>query len=62
MRGLAQFEIRLLNHSMTARVKISHNVDILAEVQLVYLKVEHSQTLHGVSTFTGENESTVFDW
>ena len=40
------------------RVKISQNVDILAKVYLVHLR---SQTL-SVSTFTGQNESTVFDW
>ena len=33
------------------------NFDILAKVYLV-----HCQTLHVVSTFTGKNESTVFDW
>ena len=38
---------------MIARVKISQNVDILAKVYLVYLKVELCQTLHVVSTFTG---------
>ena len=49
---------------MTARVKISQNVDILAKVYmyLVHLKVKHCQTLLVVSTFTGQNESTVFDW
>ena len=49
-------------HSVTARVKISQNVDILAKVYLVHLKVEHCQTLRVVSTFTGQSESTVFDW
>ena len=46
---------------MTARVKISQNVDIHAKVHvyLVHFKVEHCQTLH---TFTGQNESTFFDW
>ena len=37
---------------VTARVKISQNVDILAKVYLV----EHCQTLRVVSTFTGQNE------
>ena len=32
------------------------------EVCLVHLKVQHCQTLRVVSTFTGQNESTVFDW
>ena len=44
---------------MTARVKISQSVDILAKVYLVHLK---SPTSHVVSTFTGQNKSTVFDW
>ena len=35
---------------------------ILPKVYLVLLKVKHCQTLHVVSTFTGKNESTVFDW
>ena len=47
---------------MTARVKISQNVDIPAKVYLVHLKVKHCQILHVVNTFTGQNESTVFDW
>ena len=47
---------------MTARVKISQNVDILAKVYLMHLKVEHYQTLRVISTFTGQNKSTVFDW
>ena len=47
---------------MTARFKISQNVDILAKVYLVHLKVKHCQTLRVASTFTGQNESTVFDW
>ena len=34
-----------LNPPVTARVKISQNVDILAKVYLVHLKVEHCQTL-----------------
>ena len=49
-----------INPSVTARFKISQNVDILAKVYLVHLKVKHCQTLHVVSTFTGQNESTVF--
>ena len=28
----------------------------------MHLKVEHCQTLHVVSTLTGQNEFTVFDW
>ena len=44
------------------RVKISKNVDILPKIYLVHLKVEHRQTLRVVSTFTGQNESTVFVW
>ena len=54
----------LANPSMTARVKISQNVDILAKVHvyLVHLKVKHCQTSRVVRTFTGQNESTVFDW
>ena len=36
------------------RVKISQNVDIIAKVYLVHLKVEHCQTLRVVSTFTGQ--------
>ena len=56
----------LFNPSVTARVKISQNVDVLAKVYRVHLKVEHCQTLPVVSThvctFTGQNESTVFDW
>ena len=55
---------------MTTRVKINQNVDIhvLAKVvqciymYIVHLKVEHCQTLRVVSTFTGQNESTIFDW
>ena len=35
---------------------------ILVKIYLVHLKFEHCQTLHVVSTFTGQNESTVFDW
>ena len=52
----------LVNPPTTARVKISQNVDILSKVYLVHLKVKHCQTLCVVSTFTGKNESTVFDW
>ena len=33
---------------MTARVKISQNVDIHAKIYLVHLKVEHCQTLGGL--------------
>ena len=36
------------------------NVDILAKVYLVHLKVEYCQTLPVVSTFTGQNESDRF--
>ena len=50
------------NPPATTRVKISQNVDILPKVYLVHLKVKHCQTLRVVSTFTGKNESTVFDW
>ena len=50
------------NPPTTARVKISQNVDILPKVYLVHLKVKHCQTLCVVSTFTGQNEPTVFDW
>ena len=53
-------QIRYVIPSVTARVKISQNFDILANVYLVYLKDKHCQTLHVVSTFTGQNESTVF--
>ena len=45
---------------MTARVKISENV--LAKVFLVHLTVKQSLTLRVVSTFTGQNALTVFDW
>ena len=31
-------------------------------IPVVYLQVEHCQTLRVVSTFTGQNELTVFDW
>ena len=47
---------------MTARVKISQNVDILAKVYPVHIKVEHCQTLRVVSTFTVKNELTSFNW
>ena len=50
------------SHTVTARVKISQNVDVLAKVYLVHLKFEHCQTLRAVSTCTGQNELTVFDW
>ena len=39
----------IVNPPMTARVKISQNVNILAKVYLV-----HCQTLRVVSTFTGQ--------
>ena len=54
--------VNLINPSVTARVKISQNVDILAKVYLVHLKVKHCQTLRVVSTFTGQDESIVFGW
>ena len=47
---------------VTARVKISPNVDKLAKVYPMHLKVKHYPTLRAVSTFTVKNESTVFDW
>ena len=50
------------NPPVTARVKIDQNVDILAKGYLVHLKVKHCQTLCVVSTFTGQNQSAVFDW
>ena len=49
-------------NSVTAGVKISQNVDILAKVYLVHSKVKHCETSRVVSAFTGQNESTVFDW
>ena len=57
-----------VNPPTTTRVKISQNVDVLPKVYLVHLKVRRCQTLRVVlvlvvvSTFTGQNESTVFDW
>ena len=47
----------LFINSVTARVKIIQNVDILAKVHvyLVHWKVEHCQPLRAVSTFTGQN-------
>ena len=49
------------NPPLTAMVKTSQNVDdILAKVYLVHLKVQHCQTVRVVSTFTGQNELTVF--
>ena len=46
---------------MTARVEISQNVcHVLPKVYLVHLKVKHCQTLRVVSTFTDQNELTVF--
>ena len=53
---------KTLNPPTTTRVKISPNVDILPKVYLVHLNVKYCQTLRVVSTFTGQNESTVFDW
>ena len=51
--------IETCSPSMTARVKISQNFDILAMVYLVNL----SRTLSNLTcTFTGQNESTAFDW
>ena len=58
----AQVNKEPFNPPTTAWVKISQNVDILPKVYLVHLKVKHWQTLRVVSTFTGQNESTVFDW
>ena len=43
----------------------SKSVNILKyfpKVNLVHLKVKHCQTLRVVSTFTGQDESTDFDW
>ena len=57
-RHLAHLWI-VCNPPVTARVKISQNCDIHAKVYLV--QGEHCQTLRVVSTFTGQNESTVFD-
>ena len=58
------FCIVSINPPATARDKISQNVDILPKVYLVHvhLKVKHCQTLRVVSTFTGQNELTVFEW
>ena len=52
------------NPSVTARVKNEKKIDILAKahVYLVHIKVEHCRTLYVVSTFTGQNESTIFNW
>ena len=55
-------KILSINPPMTAMVKISQTVDKLAKVYLVHVKVEHCQTLRVVSTFTGQNESTVYQW
>ena len=52
----------IINPPTATRVKISQNFDILPKVYLLHLKVKHCQTLHVVRTFTGKNESTVFDW
>ena len=54
--------IHFSNPPTTTRGKISQNFDILPKVYLVHLKVKHCQTLRVVHTFTGQNESTVFDW
>ena len=35
---------------------------LIPRVYLLHLKVKHCQTLRVVRTFTGQNESTVFDW
>ena len=43
-----------INPSVTARVKISQKVDILANVHLVHLKVKHCQTLCVISTLRGK--------
>ena len=53
--------VTYINPSMTAKVKISQNVNKLAKVYLVHY-LEHCQTLRVVSTFTGQNELTIFDW
>ena len=45
---------------MTARVKISQNVDTLAKVYLVHLKVEHCQTLHVVEVHLQVKMSQLF--
>ena len=58
----AKLHVLLINLPMTARVKISQNIDILAKVHLMHFTVEHCQTLRVVSTFTGQNELTAFDW
>ena len=42
----------VVNPPMTAWIKISQNVDILAKVYLVHLKVKHCQV----------HLSTIFDW
>ena len=58
-----KFDVQhFINPPTTARVKISKDFDILPKVYLVHLKDKHCQTLRVVSTFTGQNESTVFDW
>ena len=45
INGLSPDARIAFNPPVTARVKISQNVDILAKVYLVHLKVEHCQTL-----------------
>ena len=47
-RNNSQWKFQL-NPPMTARVKISQNVAILAKVYLVHLKVKHCQTSRVVS-------------
>ena len=48
--------------SYDRRVKISLNVDALFKVyRIVHLEDEHKPYCV-ISTFTGQNESTVFDW
>ena len=58
----SRFDILIFNPPTTTRDKISQNVDILPKVYLAHLKVTHCHPLHVVSTFTGQNELTVFDW
>ena len=57
---LPEVKPKNINPPTTARVKISQNVNILPKVYQVHLKVKHCQTLRVVSTFTGQNESTVW--
>ena len=51
--GVSKAQWLVQHPSVTARVNNSQNVDILAKVYPVHLKVEHCQTLRVVSTFTG---------